>query len=193
MSARSPAPEHPARGISFSPEHGRPSPCPSMRKDPMPTDSRLRRLDRTRLKVVNDLGIDVTLFAGADVPGENAAVNELLGMLRLQETVERFADASPMSFDHGPAIDRVAITPDFHKAAGIPVGTVLATRGFVVPQAIGNDINCGMRLHTTTLKSDEIAGKVDELETAFRHIFFEGGRNIPMTRSQRQAMLTGGL
>ena len=50
-----------------------------------------------------------------------------------------------------------------------------------------------MRLHTTTLTSDEIAGKVDELETAFRHIFFEGGRNIPMTRSQRQAMLTGGL
>ncbi|HEX4606583.1 MAG TPA: RtcB family protein, partial [Urbifossiella sp.] len=59
--------------------------------------------------------------------------------------------------------------------------------------AIGNDINCGMRLHTTTLRPDDVAANVDELETAFRHIFFEAGRNIPMTRRQRHAMLTGGL
>src|SRR5262249_54319458 len=85
------------------------------------------------------------------------------------------------------------VTPDFHKARGVPVGTVLATRGFVVPQAIGNDINCGMRLHLTSLSADRVAGKVEELDTAFRHLFFEGGRNIPLTRSQRQALLTNGL
>jgi tRNA-splicing ligase RtcB len=159
----------------------------------MPTDSRLQRLDPTRLKVVNDLGIDATLFAGADVPVENAAVNELLSMLRLRETVERFADVSPASFDRDPAIDRVAVTPDFHKAAGIPVGTVLATRGFVVPQAIGNDVNCGMRVHVTSLRAEEVAGKLDELETACRRMYFEAGRNIPMTRGQREAMFRNGL
>jgi tRNA-splicing ligase RtcB len=120
----------------------------------MPGDPRLRRLDPTRLKVVNDQGIDATLFAAEEVPVETAAVHELLGMLRLRETVDRFADASPACFDSDPAIDRVAVTPDFHKAAGIPVGTVLATRGFVVPQAIGNDVNCGMRLHVTSLPAD---------------------------------------
>lgn len=159
----------------------------------MPTDSRLARLDATRLKVVNDQGIDATLFAGADVPVESAAVNELLTMLHLQHTVERFADKSPSSFDLPPAIDRVAITPDFHKAAGIPVGTVLATKGFVVPQAIGNDVNCGMRVHVTSLQADQVAGKLDELETACRRMYFEAGRNIPMTRRQREAMFTNGL
>ena len=67
--------------------------------------------------------------------------------------MRQVAEAAPDSFDRDPAIVRVAVTPDFHKARGIPVGTVLATRGFVVPQAIGNDINCGMRLHTTSLKA----------------------------------------
>src|SRR5262249_52507351 len=150
------------------------------------------RLDPTRLRVNNDLGVDATLFANDDVPVEGAAVGELLSLLELRRTVERVAEKSPASFDVPPAIDRVAVTPDFHKAAGIPVGTVLATRGFVVPQAIGNDINCGMRVHLTSLSADQVSGKLDELETACRRIYFEGGRNIPLTRSMRQALFTEG-
>jgi tRNA-splicing ligase RtcB len=159
----------------------------------MPSDPRLTRLDETRVRVNNPFGVETTLFANDEVPVESAAVTELVELLALKDTVKRVAEAAPDSFDAEPEVVRVAVTPDFHKARGVPVGTVLATRGFVVPQAIGNDINCGMRLHTTTLRAGEVAGKVDELETAFRHIFFEGGRNIPMTRAQRQAMLTGGL
>lgn len=159
----------------------------------MPNDPRLSRLDPTRLRVVNDLGIEATLFATEQVPVESAAVNELLGMLEVQKTVERVADKSPSSFDRPPEIDRVAVTPDFHKAAGIPVGTVLATRGFVVPAAIGNDVNCGMRVHVTDLRAEDLTGKMDDLETAARRIYFEGGRNIPMTRQQRHALFTDGL
>src|SRR4051794_7939824 len=159
----------------------------------MPSDPRLCRLDATRLRVVNDLGIDATLFATEQVPVESAAVNELLDMLQLQKTVERVAAKSPASFDQPPQIERVAITPDFHKAAGIPVGTVLATRGFVVPAAIGNDVNCGMRVHVTDLRADDLIGKMDDLETAARRIYFEGGRNIPMTRAQRRALFGDGL
>lgn len=145
------------------------------------------------MRVNNPHGVETTLFANEQVPVESAAVTELVELLALQDTVRQVAETAPDSFDRDPEIVRVAVTPDFHKARGIPVGTVLATRGFVVPQAIGSDINCGMRLHTTTLKSDEIAAKVDDLETAFRHLFFEGGRNIPMTRGQRHAMFSGGL
>src|SRR5262249_54159265 len=114
-------------------------------------------------------------------------------MLQVQKTVERVAEKSPSSFDHPPEIDRVAVTPDFHKAAGIPVGTVLATSGFVVPQAIGNDVNCGMRVHVTDLMAEQVQPRLDELETACRRLYFEGGRNIPMTRQQRQALFTNGL
>jgi tRNA-splicing ligase RtcB len=159
----------------------------------MALDPRLTRLDASRVRIDNPDGIDAVLFANTQVPVEAAAVSELLEMLRLQQTVEQFADAAPECFDQTPRIKQVAVTPDFHKARGIPVGTVLATQGFVVPQAIGNDINCGMRLHLTSLQADEVAGKLDELETACRHIYFEGGRNIPMSRSQREALFTNGL
>lgn len=156
-------------------------------------DNRLSRVDKNRVRIDNPYGIDAILFANAQVPVESAAVSELLELLELHETVERFAAAAPRSFDEPPEIRQVAVTPDFHKARGIPVGTVLATRGFVVPQAMGNDINCGMRLHLTSLRAHEIAGKMDDLETAFRHLFFEGGRDIPMSRSQREALFTNGL
>src|SRR3954464_5604881 len=159
----------------------------------MALDPRLTRLDANTVRVNNPHCVDAVLFANEQVPVEAAAVSELLGFLDLRRTVDDVARIAPHSFDAAPAIDRVAVTPDFHKARGVPVGTVMATRGFVVPQAIGNDINCGMRLHTTTLRADEIAARAAGLGAAFRHIFFEGGRNIPMTRAQRQAMLTGGL
>ena len=159
----------------------------------MTLDSRLTRLDASRVQIDNPHGIDAVLFANEQVPVESAAVTELLEMLDLHRTVEQFAEASPDSFDQPPAIKQVAVTPDFHKARGIPVGTVLATQGFVVPQAIGNDINCGMRLHLTSLQADQVTGKVEDLDTAFRHLFFEGGRNIPMSRSQREALFTNGL
>lgn len=159
----------------------------------MTPDPRLHRLDANRIRIDNPYGIDATLFANERVPVEAAAVTELLELLALHETVDRFATASPGSFDQTPAIKQVAVTPDFHKARGIPVGTVLATRGFVVPQAIGNDINCGMRLHLTSLQADRVTSRVEQLDTTFRHLFFEGGRNIPMSRVQREALFTRGL
>ena len=159
----------------------------------MVLDPRLTRLDANRVRVNNAYGIDAVLFANDQVPVEGSAVGELLEFLDLQRTVEQVAAASPESFDEPPAIERVAVTPDFHKARGIPVGTVLATRGFAVPQAIGNDINCGMRLHLTSLHADQVTGKLDELETACRHVYFEGGRNIPMSRLQREALFKDGL
>ncbi len=159
----------------------------------MNINNNLLRLDENRLEIKNEYGVKVLLFANQEVPIENAAVQELIDMLEIQQTAKSFYKASPESFDEEPEISRVAVTPDFHKAKGIPVGTVLATKGFIVPQAIGNDVNCGMRLHTTSLQAEQVVHSKDPLEKTFRYLFFEGGRNIPMTREQREAMLTNGL
>lgn len=144
----------------------------------------------------NAQNIDATLFATEEVPVETAAVDELLGVLGLGDTLGRITEAAPRFFDSSaapPKVEKVAVTPDFHKASGIPVGTVLATRGFVVPQAVGNDVNCGMRLHTTGLDADAVLSHRAALEARCRRLFFEGGRSIPMTRAQRTALFTGGL
>jgi len=153
----------------------------------------LDRVNENRLTVPNQFDVDVSLFANVDVPVEQVAVDELRRMLEIQQTVEAFAKASPESFATPPRITRVAVTPDFHKAQGIPVGTILETSGFVVPQAIGNDVNCGMRLHLTGLDAKQVIGHVDELETECRRMFFEAGRRIPMRRSHRESMLLGGV
>ncbi len=159
----------------------------------MTKDPRLLRIDSTRLKIINDQDVDATLFANEQVPVESAAVDELIGMVQLRETVEQLAANDARYFDAPPEIKKVAVTPDFHKGVGIPIGTVMATKGFLVPQAIGNDINCGMRLHLTSLKADQVLGNLDGLESGFRHTYFEGGQNIPMTRVQRCALFQEGL
>jgi tRNA-splicing ligase RtcB len=44
----------------------------------------------------------------------------------------------PFAFKH------IALMPDCHMGYGMPIGGVLATKGHVVPNAVGVDIGCGM-------------------------------------------------
>lgn len=149
-------------------------------------DQRLIRLDASRLTLNPSAPFPVRIFANPTVPAEPAAVDELRSVLATSITLDRLAPGKW-------SIERVAVTPDFHKGAGIPIGTVLETRGAVIPQATGSDINCGMRLHTTELSASRVSERLDEIETRARHLFFEGGRQIPMTGGDREALLTGGL
>lgn len=58
--------------------------------------------------------------------------------------------------------------PDLHPGERIPNGFVLATEGFVVPAAIGRDINCGVRLMRTNLHRHDL-----DLPTLLRQIASE--------------------
>lgn len=51
----------------------------------------------------------------------------------------------PFAFKH------VAIMPDSHCGYGMPIGGVLATKGVVIPNAVGVDIGCGMCAVKTSL------------------------------------------
>ncbi|MCL2322408.1 MAG: RtcB family protein, partial [Oscillospiraceae bacterium] len=95
--------------------------------------------------------------------------------------------------DLNSKLQEVAITPDFHRGSSIPIGTVILTKGFIIPQAMGSDINCGMRLYVTDLDSEIVKSKLQELESKIRYVFFEGGRGIGMDKIQREAMLRNGL
>jgi tRNA-splicing ligase RtcB (3'-phosphate/5'-hydroxy nucleic acid ligase) len=52
----------------------------------------------------------------------------------------------PFTFKH------VAIMPDSHVGYGMPIGAVIATKGAVVPNAVGVDIGCGMCALRTDMK-----------------------------------------
>src|ERR1043166_7221491 len=55
----------------------------------------------------------------------------------------------PFIFKH------VAVMPDCHYGKGATVGTVLATKGAVIPAADGVDIGCGMNAVRTPLRRDD--------------------------------------
>ena len=135
----------------------------------------------------------VSVFLPEGTKPDKKALDELNRMMELEHTVECMKEAGSFFKNPDSAVRKAAVTPDFHKGAGIPIGTVLMTEGFVIPQAMGNDINCGMRLYTTDLKEEELEGKLSVLLPEIRRIFFEGGRGIAMNGIQREAMLREGL
>jgi tRNA-splicing ligase RtcB (3'-phosphate/5'-hydroxy nucleic acid ligase) len=155
----------------------------------VPQDPRLERAGDDWLRLPNPWKIPVDICAGPDVPIEPSAVDEILTVLQTAGTLERLATAT----GHKAAIDRVVLTPDLHKGAGIPIGTVLRTHGALIPQAVGNDVNCGMRLETTSLTVDDVRPRLDALERRLRQVFFEGGRRIALTAAQREGLLRDGL
>lgn len=156
------------------------------------SDPRLVRTDDSWLTLPNPAGVPVDICAGPEVPLEPAAVDELLAVLETADTLRALATAHPRP-DVEPRIERVVCTPDFHKGAGIPIGTVIRTVGALIPQAVGNDINCGMRVEATTLTVDQVRPHLDQLEGRLRHLFFEGGRAIGLTPAHREGLLRDGL
>jgi len=56
----------------------------------------------------------------------------------------------PFVFKH------VAVMPDCHYGKGATVGTVVATKGAVIPAAVGVDIGCGMIAVRTPLTRADI-------------------------------------
>ncbi|RYE92324.1 MAG: RtcB family protein [Myxococcales bacterium] len=162
-------------------------------------DARCRRLDDVRVAIDNPYDVPVTLFAGREVAIEPGAITELTAFLALRRTLDALTDAqrrgqiAPFWGDDPGRIERVVLTPDFHKGSGIPVGTVVDARGFVLPRAVGNDVCCGMRLLVTDLRRDELVDHLPALEKRLRELFFEGQRDIPMSPRQREALLRRGL
>jgi len=53
----------------------------------------------------------------------------------------------PFAFKHIP------IMPDSHQGYGMPIGSILATKEVVIPNAVGVDIGCGMCAMRTELKA----------------------------------------
>jgi tRNA-splicing ligase RtcB (3'-phosphate/5'-hydroxy nucleic acid ligase) len=74
------------------------------------------------------------------------------------------------------AAHHVAIMPDCHQGFGMPIGGVLATRGVIIPNAVGVDIGCGMcalRTSLTGASQKDLINIVEEIKknipVGFRH------------------------
>jgi len=66
--------------------------------------------------------------------------------------LEQARNLSNLPFAHG----WIALMPDTHSGYGMPIGGVLATRGAIIPNAVGVDIGCGVVFEQTSVKISEI-------------------------------------
>jgi tRNA-splicing ligase RtcB len=60
----------------------------------------------------------------------------------------------------------IAIMPDVHWGMGATVGSVIPTRGAIIPGAVGVDIGCGMIAQRTSLTAADLPDNLHALRTA---------------------------
>ena len=60
----------------------------------------------------------------------------------------------------------IAVMPDVHWGMGATVGSVIPTRGAVIPAAVGVDIGCGMIAQRTSLTASDLPDNLFGLRTA---------------------------
>lgn len=59
----------------------------------------------------------------------------------------------------------VAVMPDVHVGKGATVGSVIPTRGAIIPAAVGVDIGCGMAAVRTTLRAEDLPDNLARLRS----------------------------
>lgn len=59
----------------------------------------------------------------------------------------------------------VAVMPDVHLGKGATVGSVIPTRGAIIPAAVGVDIGCGMAAVRTTLRASDLPDSLAQIRS----------------------------
>lgn len=75
---------------------------------------------------------------------------------------QQLANLADMPFIH----KHVAAMPDVHHGMGATVGSVIATKGAIIPAAVGVDIGCGMMAVRTNLLADDLPDHLGPMRSA---------------------------
>jgi tRNA-splicing ligase RtcB len=78
------------------------------------------------------------------------------------KAMEQLRALACMPFIHS----HVAVMPDVHWGNGTSVGTVIATKGAIIPSAVGVDIGCGMMACQLNLIASDLPDNLGPMRTA---------------------------
>ena len=76
-----------------------------------------------------------------------------------EQAKAQLANMARLPFVHS----HLAVMPDVHVGKGATVGSVIATKGAIVPAAVGVDIGCGMMAVQTTLQASDLPESLSAL------------------------------
>lgn len=116
----------------------------------------LERLDEYRWRIPQ------SYQPGMRVPGLIFADERMMEQIKRDLSLQQVANVA-----HLPGIQRYSLAmPDIHWGYGAPIGGVAAfdlDEGVISPGLVGYDINCGVRLMSTSLCVDEVQPKLKTL------------------------------
>lgn len=102
-----------------------------------------------------------TQYERFDTPGGAPIRAWVRGVPLDTKAVDQLRNIARLPFIHS----HVAAMPDVHVGIGATVGSVIATRGAVVPAAVGVDIGCGMCAVRTSLTASDLPDSLAGLRT----------------------------
>ncbi|MBF5007340.1 RtcB family protein [Diaphorobacter caeni] len=148
-------------------------------------------------KALSRQGINVSFRDGIyEIHNEQAAASILLpASLPLeQKAVTQLLEFASVADPHGRgAVCKACATPDFHPGSIAPVGSVVATSAdFVIPAAIGTDINCGIRIMTTGLSHAEAEAHKSTIIARLTRAILQNGRDVPVRSSGFKTLFDAG-
>lgn len=115
-------------------------------------------------------------------------LNDKVALFLPLETIESEAITQIKNISEMPfTFKHVAVMPDCHVGKGATVGTVIATKGAVIPAAVGVDIGCGMIAVKTNLKAKDLKDLKAIREGIERRIPMSAGKfNTKITESAKK-------
>ena len=104
------------------------------------------------------------------IPTDGKAIKAFTGNMPIEDSaMSQLHNIASLPFLH----KHLAVMPDVHMGKGATVGSVIATKGAIVPAAVGVDIGCGMMAVRTTIKADQLPDNLhsirSEMEAAVPH------------------------
>ena len=81
----------------------------------------------------------------------------------------------------------VAAMPDVHLGIGATVGSVIPTKGAIIPAAVGVDIGCGMIATRLSLSGNNLE------ERTLQKVFDQISRDVPVGFAQHDDVVAGGV
>src|SRR5687767_2252813 len=93
-------------------------------------------------------------------------INEKIVTFLDPKTIEPSAKQQLENISQLPFIFKhIAVMPDCHLGKGATVGSVIATKGAVIPAAVGVDIGCGMIAVKTKFFAKDLPESLEKVRT----------------------------
>lgn len=102
------------------------------------------------------------ILGGEPEPGSKPIKGWTVGVPVEKEAIQQLKHIASLPFIYS----HLAVMPDVHVGTGATIGSVIATKGAIIPSAVGVDIGCGMSCYRLPFASTALPESLGHLRAA---------------------------